>query len=149
MLFGWLPFDLLLAVLFLFEGVDGWLAGLLLLFAFAGADACFAGVEGPRACFGDMAGALYGAPADLAATTPLPLNSPGLAAAAIAGRPWFSDAKFCLFWLAMCSCRVCAASRWVWCSCCALSSSCVGRATTPPSPPLKATWFSFTITVLL
>jgi hypothetical protein len=89
-LFGWLLFALLLAVLFLFEVEDGWLAGLLLLFAFAGVD-----VDGPRACFGDMAGALYGAPADLAATTPFPLNSPGLAVAAIAGRPWFSDAKFC------------------------------------------------------
>jgi hypothetical protein len=95
----------LLAVVFLFEGaVGGWLAGLLLLFAAAAVDACFAtGVDGARACFGDMAGALYGAPADLAATTPFPLNSPGLAVAAMAGRPWFADAKFCLFWLARCS----------------------------------------------
>src|SRR6266851_8583156 len=136
MLFGRLLFALLLAVLFLVEGVDG-LAGLLLLFAFAGADACFAAVvDPPRACFGDTAGALYGAPADLAATTPLPLNSPGLPVAATAGRPWFSDAKFCLSWLAMCSCRVCAASGSRWCSCSALSSSWLGRALTPPSPPL-------------
>jgi hypothetical protein len=93
----------LLAVVFLFEGADGWLAGLL-LFAAAAVDACFAaGVDAARACFGDMAGALYGAPADLAATTPFPWNSPGLAVAAIAGRPWFADAKFCLFWLARCS----------------------------------------------
>ena len=59
MLLAWLLFTFLLAVLFLFGGVDGWFAGLLLLFAFAGVDACFAaGVEGPRACFGDKAGAL-------------------------------------------------------------------------------------------
>ena len=98
-------FVLLLAVVFLFEGaVDGWLAGWLLLFAAAAVDACFAAGAGvARACFGDMAGALYGAPADLAATTPLPLNSPGLAVAAMAGRPWLADAKFCLFWLARCS----------------------------------------------
>jgi hypothetical protein len=88
-------------VVFLFEGVDERVAGLLLLFAFAGVDACFAaGLDGPRACFGDIAGALYGAPADLAATTPFPLNTPGFAVAAMAGRPWFCDAKFCLFWLA-------------------------------------------------
>ena len=115
-LFGWLLFALLpallpgllpallLAVVFLFEAAGGWLAVLLLLSAFATVDACFAaGVDGPRASFGDMAGALYGAPADFAATTPLPLNSPGLSVAAIAGRPWLADAKFCLFWLAMCS----------------------------------------------
>src|SRR5258708_36204194 len=104
MLFGWLLFALLLAFLlawlfalsfvlllatvFLFEAADAWLAGLLLLSALATVDACFvAGVDGPRACFGDMAGALYGAPADFAATTPLPLNTPGLAVAAITARP--------------------------------------------------------------
>ena len=103
-LLGWLLFALLPSALFLFEVVEAWFAGLPLLFAVAGLDACFvAGVDGPRACFGDMAGALYRAPADLAATTPFPLNAPGLAVAAIAGRPWFADAKFCLFWLAMCS----------------------------------------------
>ena len=102
-MFVWLVFAFLLAVMFLFEAVDGWLAGLLWLLAFAGVAACVAAGVDARACFGDMAGALYGAPADLAATTPFPLNAPGLAVAAIAGRPWFADAKFCLFWLARCS----------------------------------------------
>jgi hypothetical protein len=45
----------------------------------AGADA--------RASLGDMAGARYGAPADLALTTPAPLNTPGFAVAATAGAP--------------------------------------------------------------
>ena len=100
----WLPFGLLLAVAFLFEEAAGGFSGLFLLFALGEVDACFAsGFDEARACFGDMAGALYGAPADLAVTTPFPLNSPGLAVAAIAGRPWFAEAKFCLFWLAMCS----------------------------------------------
>lgn len=107
---GGLLLAFLLAVLFLFEAVDARLAGLLFLFAFAEVEACFAAGVDERACFGDMAGALYGAPADLAVTTPFPLNTPGLAVAAIAGRPWFADAKFCLFWLARCSCRVCAAN---------------------------------------
>ena len=56
---GWLLLALLFAELFLLEGVDGRLAGLLLLFAVAGVDACFAaGVDVLRACFGEMAGAL-------------------------------------------------------------------------------------------
>ena len=71
-LFEWLLFALLLAVVFLFEAVDGWLAGLLLLLALVEVEACFAAGADERACFGDIAGALYGAPADLAATTPLP-----------------------------------------------------------------------------
>src|SRR5581483_4752164 len=44
----------------------------------------------PRA---ELAGALYGAPALRAATTPLPLNSAGLAVAAIVGRPLLTLAR--------------------------------------------------------
>jgi len=40
----------------------------------------------------------------LAATTPLPVNSPGLAVAATAGWPWFSEARRALLALAVRSC---------------------------------------------
>jgi hypothetical protein len=45
----------------------------------------------------------YGAAA-LAATTPRPLNAPGLAVAAIGGLPWFTDARNARLVLAAC-CR--------------------------------------------
>src|SRR5208337_2213271 len=82
------------------------------------------------------AGALYGAPASLAATAPEPLNSPGFAVAATAGRPWFTDAKSSWFVLAACTCWVCIAVAGVCCWCIAVSSAAVGRAISPPSPPL-------------
>ena len=43
-------------------------------------------------------------PPALASTTPLPLNSPGLEVAAIAGRPWFTDARSAWLVLAACTC---------------------------------------------
>ena len=54
-------------------------------------------VDGPRASFGDIVGARYSPPAALAGMVEWLLKSPALAVAAIAGRPWFSDAKFCRF----------------------------------------------------
>ena len=74
-----------------------------------------------------------------AATTPLPVNSPGLVVAAIAGRPWFSDASRALLALAVRSCWSCAGMAATCCSCAAASSSGVGRAVVPPLPPLKLT----------
>jgi len=62
----------------------------------------FIGVDGPRAACGDIAGAWYSPPADFAAIAEWPLKSPGLAVAAIAGLPWFTLAKFCLFCAASC-----------------------------------------------
>jgi hypothetical protein len=43
--------------------------------------------DGARASLGEIAGALYGAPAALAATTLCPLKSPGRPVAATAGAP--------------------------------------------------------------
>ena len=40
-----------------------------------------------------LAGAWYGAPASLAATTECLLNSPGFSVAAIGGLPWFTEAR--------------------------------------------------------
>jgi hypothetical protein len=91
-----------------------------------------------RASLGDIAGAWYSPPADLAATAEWLLKSPALEVAAIDGRPWFSDAKFARFWLARCSCWVCAASGAVCGSFIAVRSAAVGVAATPPSPPLNA-----------
>ena len=64
-------------------GVVGRLAGLVSL----GVAGRFPAGAAARASLGDMAGARYGAPAALAATTPCPLNSPGRAVAATAGAP--------------------------------------------------------------
>ena len=64
------------------------------------------------------------------------LKSPALPVAAIAGFPWFTLAKFCLFWLARVSCWVCAASGAVCGSFIAACSCAVGCACTPPVPPL-------------
>src|SRR6516162_8642199 len=74
-----------------------------------------------------------------AATTPLPANSPGLAVAAIAGLPWFSEASSALFSLAVCSCWSCEGTAATCCSWAAACSSCVGRTVVPPDPPLKLT----------
>jgi len=74
-----------------------------------------------------------------AATTPLPANSPGFAVAAIAGLPWFSDARRALFSLAVRSCWSCEGTAATCGSCVAACSSCVGRTVVPPDPPLKLT----------
>jgi hypothetical protein len=42
----------------------------------------------------------------LAATTPRPLNTPGLEVAAIGGLPWFTDASSARLVLAACCCWV-------------------------------------------
>lgn len=62
--------------------------------AFAVRSAGGAGVS-TRASRGDIVGAWYCPPAERAATTERPLKSAGRAVAAIAGRPRFTDAKFC------------------------------------------------------
>lgn len=57
------------------------------LFEFAGVNGRSPGLDGPRASLGDMAGTRYCSPAALAGIADRPLKSPGLAVAAIAGRP--------------------------------------------------------------
>ncbi len=77
--------------------------------------------------------------ASLAATTPLPEKTPGLAVAAIAGWPWFAEERSALLVLAICTC-------WIWAGVAAMCRSCaaascwgVGCAVVPPEPPLKLT----------
>ena len=57
--------------------------------------------EPARFAAGAGAGGWYGAAA-LAASTPWPLNTPGLGVAAIVGLPWFTDANRAWFLLAAC-----------------------------------------------
>jgi hypothetical protein len=68
----------------------------------------------------DPGGAVAGF-SSLAATTPLPVNSPGLEVAATAGRPWFSEARRLLSELAARSCWNCAGAAAACCSCAATS----------------------------
>ena len=86
------------------------------------------------AAAGRVAGTFTGA--FLAATTPAPLNAPGLAVAAIGGFPWFSEANRERSWLAACSCCVCALVAAMCRSLAAASCCAVGRAVIPPVPPL-------------
>ena len=74
--------------------------------------------------------------AALAATTPEPLNTPGLAVAAIDGLPWFTDARSERLVLAACWCCVCSAVGWICVSAAAVRSAAVGWAVIPPLPPL-------------
>jgi hypothetical protein len=87
----------------------------------------------------------------LAATTPLPVNSPGFDVAAIAGVPWFTEARSALLVLAAVWCCVCAAVAGVCASLAAACSCGVGCADVPPVPPLKLTFVTFVLvaTVLL
>ena len=63
-----------------------------MLFAVAGrAGLALVGRAALFADGGRVAGVFTGA--FFAATTPAPLNAPGLAVAAIGGRPWFSEAN--------------------------------------------------------
>lgn len=89
--------------------------------------------------FGFDPGSTVAGFSSLAATTPLPVNSPGLEVAATAGLPWFSEARRLLSELAVRSCWNCAGAAATCCSCAAASSSRVGRAVVPPLPPLKLT----------
>jgi hypothetical protein len=82
-----------------------------------------------------------------AATTPVPLNSPGFAVAATAGRPWLTEANWLRSERAALSCSTCAAAGGMWRSCAKVSSWAVGRAFTPPVPPLKLTRVTFCTTV--
>ena len=78
-----------------------------MLFAVAGrAGLALVGRAALFAAAGRVAGTFTGA--FLAATTPAPLNAPGLAVAAIGGFPWFSEANRVRSWLAIRSCCVCS-----------------------------------------
>lgn len=71
-----------------------------------------------------------------AATTPRPLKSPAFGVAAISGRPWFTVASRLRLLRATCSWRVCSevgATCLMRATCC---SATVGRAVSPPLPPL-------------
>src|SRR5262249_36530099 len=83
-----------------------------------------------------FAGGSYGAPASLAATTPRPLNDAGRCVAAIAGRPWFTEALSSRFPRAVVSWRVCSVVALKCFSRAARCSTTVGRASIPPLPPL-------------
>jgi hypothetical protein len=74
------------------SGGRGTLLGRAGLFAVAGrAVLALFGRAGLLVATGRVAGTFTGA--FFAATTPAPLNAPGLAVAAIGGRPWFSEAN--------------------------------------------------------
>jgi hypothetical protein len=88
--------------------------------------------------------------ASWAAITPLPLNWLGLAVAVIAGRPWFSLSSRLRFVLAVCWCYICTAVGATSGSRAKLSCSGVGRAVSPPVPPLMLVLtLLFTTTVSL
>ena len=97
----------------LFEDVEFVLDAAVLFIALGGRSFRFAFVEDvllPLGLFADVALAVAGRFefTALAAITPLPLNTPGLALAATVGCPWFTDASCARFVLAACSCWVCA-----------------------------------------
>ena len=76
----------------------------------------------------------YGAAA-LAATTPRPLNTPGLEVAAIGGLPWFTDTSSARLALAACCCWVCSTVGGICRSLAAARCAAVGWAVSPPWPP--------------
>ncbi len=85
------------------------------------------------------------APAACACTTPGPLKAVGCAVAATAGRPWFCASRSAGSCRAICTCCCCTAVGWTCCSrpiaiCCG-----VGRACSPPWPPLKLTRLSVAV----
>src|SRR5882762_7212811 len=83
--------------------------------------------------------------APCAATTPCPENTAGFWVAAIGGRPPFTDARSELSPRAFCSCSRCPGVNPTWRSCCAASCTALGRAATPPLPPLKLTRLTVTL----
>src|SRR5882762_4152714 len=83
--------------------------------------------------------------APCAATTPCPENTAGFWVAAIGGRPPFTDARSELSPRAFCSCSRCPGVNPTWCSRCAASCTALGRAATPPLPPLKLTRLTVTL----
>lgn len=88
---------LLLLLLVFAGGVNGLLAGFEPLGLPLDVERFDAAEDPARASLGDIAGALYGSPAALAATAFFPLNSPGRPVAATEGAPWFADANISLF----------------------------------------------------
>jgi len=78
---------------------------------------------------------------------PLPADERKLAKliAAIGGRPPFTDARSELSPRAFCSCSRCPGVNSTWCSRCAASCTALGRAATPPLPPLKLTRLTVTL----
>ena len=83
---------------------------------------------------------MVGAPALRAGTTPAPVNAAGRLVAAIAGRPWFTEANNS--WLRWRPAGAASARQWAACAAHAdtRAAAAVGRALMPPWPPLKLTW---------